>query len=176
MTAIERDAQGRIELVTLEAWRRAEFERRLSAQDPPICRSEAAQQETSSPSPSTTETIQAEPKTKADLSVAELFRFAALDHDWDGNEAAKPLAFSIKDAHNFIRALAPESIVPRPALHADGHAILFVRDSEKYVELEFLGGRRIGFYARRGSQEWADEFDFDGHTLPAGLSMLGFDI
>jgi hypothetical protein len=117
-----------------------------------------------------------EPKTQADRTIAQLVQFGALDADWDGNEAAKPLPFSLKDAQQFIRALAPESVIPRPALHADGHAILFVRGPDTYAELEFLGNKRISFYARRGGQEWSDEIDFAGRTLPAGLSQIGLAV
>jgi hypothetical protein len=112
--------------------------------------------------------------TQADLMIAQLLRMEQLDANWDGSEAAKPLEFSLKDACAFIRALAPESVIPRPALHADGHAILFLRGQNVYAELEFLGNKRIGYYARRGGQEWSDETDFDGRTLPEGLSQLGF--
>lgn len=114
------------------------------------------------------------PLTQADLTAAQLLRMEQWDFDWDGSEAAKPLLFSLKDARTFIRALAPESVIPRPALHADGHAILFVRGPDTYAELEFLENQRIGFYARQGGQEWADEFEFDGRTLPEGLSRIGF--
>jgi hypothetical protein len=117
-----------------------------------------------------------EPKTQADRTVAQLLEFERLEADWDGHQAAKPLAFSLKDARIFIRALAPESIIPRPALHADGHAILFLRGPDKYAELEFLGGARIGFYARRGEREWSDEVFFDGCTLPEGLLQIGLAI
>jgi hypothetical protein len=114
--------------------------------------------------------------TQADLTTAQLLRMERWDFDWDGSEAAKPLPFSLKDARAFIRALAPESVMPRPALHADGHAILFVRGPDKYAELEFLGNQRIGFYARQGGQEWTDEIEFDGRTLPEGLSRIGFAV
>jgi hypothetical protein len=115
-----------------------------------------------------------EPKTQADRTVSQLIQFERLRADWDGNEAAQPLPFSLKDAREFIRALAPESVIPRPALHADGHAILFLRGPDVYAELEFLGKKRISFYARRGRQQWSDEIDFDGRTLPEGLSQIGF--
>jgi hypothetical protein len=117
-----------------------------------------------------------EAKTLADRTVSELVQFERLQADWDGNEAAKPLSFSLKDAREFVRALAPESVIPRPALHADGHAILFLRGPDSYAELEFLGKKRISFYARQGRREWSDEIDFDGRTLPEGLSQIGFVI
>jgi hypothetical protein len=113
------------------------------------------------------------PATHADLTVAQISRLEALDADWDGNDAAKPLSFSLKEARDFVRSLAPESLIPRPALHADGHAILFLQLSDRYVELEFLGNKRVGFYARRGEQEWSDEIVFDGRTLPSGLLQIG---
>jgi hypothetical protein len=117
-----------------------------------------------------------EPKTQADRTVSQLIQFQHLHADWDGNEAAKPLPFSLRDARKFVRALAPESIIPRPALHADGHAILFFRGPDVYAELEFLGNKRISFYARRGGRQWSDEFDFDGRTLPEGLLQIGFAV
>lgn len=118
----------------------------------------------------------AEPLTQADLTVAQLLRFEHMEADWDGIEAAKPLPWSLKDARLFIRSLAPESLIPRPTLHADGHAILFFRGNDVYAELEFLGQNRIGFYAQRGEQQWNDEFYFDGRSLPEGLSKVGFAI
>ncbi len=115
-------------------------------------------------------------RTAADTVVAQLIRMEKWDANWDGAGADKPLGFSLRSARDFVRALAPESVVPQPALHADGHAILFLRGSNVYAELEFLEGKRIGFYARRGEQEWADEFDFDGYTLPEGLFHIGFTV
>jgi hypothetical protein len=112
--------------------------------------------------------------TQADIAVGQLCRMQELDADWDGGGAARPLAFSLKEARAFIRALAPESIIPRATLHADGHAILFLRSADTYAELEFLGNNRIGFYARWGGDEWSDEFHFDGRTLPQALSNIGF--
>lgn len=117
-----------------------------------------------------------EPKTPADHTVAQLVRLEELDENWDGNDAAKPVPSSLKDARDFIRALAPESVMPRPALHADGHAILFLRTPHTYAELEFLGNKRIGFYARRDGEEWSDEVDFNGQALPDGLSQIGFAV
>jgi hypothetical protein len=116
----------------------------------------------------------ASPLTQADLIVAQLLRMETFDSDWDGSEAAKPLAFSLVDAREFIRSLAPESIMPRPALHADGHAVLLLSTPETYAELEFLGDKKIGFYARRGGQEWGEDFSFDAGLLPDGLSQIGF--
>jgi hypothetical protein len=175
MTATSsRETQRREQLIASEMWRRA-LARRASVEFefPEI--GTVSEQPTSANTFSTGPSIPSEePKTVADRAIAQLLGFEHLDSDWDGNHAAKPLAFSIKAARQFIRALAPESVVPRPALHADGHAILFIRGADSYAELEFLGGRRIGYYARRGGQEWSDEFDFDGHTIPAGLSQTGF--
>lgn len=122
------------------------------------------------------ESIPEEPATRADVVVAQLIRLEQFDANWDGSGAAKPLSFSTKEAREFIRSLAPESVIPRPTLHADGHAILFLREADLYAELEFVGDKRIDFYARRGGQEWSDEFDFDGHTLPEGLSKVGLVI
>jgi hypothetical protein len=112
--------------------------------------------------------------TQADTIVKQLFRFANLSENWDGSGAAKPLADSLGDARYFLRSLAPESILPRAALHADGHAVLLFQTPDVYAELEFLGGKQIGFYSRRGGQEWSDEISFDGATLPEGLSIIGF--
>jgi hypothetical protein len=179
VTAIAlRDTQSREQLITLEMWRRAQIkQRRTAAQDVSSLGDEAITADTARIGASTTAVVRSEePKTQADRTIAQLVGFEMLDADWDGNEAARPLGFSIKDAREFIRALAPESIIPRPALHADGHAILFIRGPDSYAELEFLGARRIGFYARRGEKEWGEEFSFDGRALPAGLSEIGFAI
>jgi len=112
----------------------------------------------------------------ADLAVAQLLRMEKWDADWDGNGAAKPLDFSLKDARAFVRALSPESIIPKATLHADGHAILFVNGPEVYAELEFLEDRRIAFYVRRGGAEWTDAISFDGRPLPEGLLRAGFAV
>jgi hypothetical protein len=118
----------------------------------------------------------ASPLTQADLLVGQLLRMEKFDVDWDGSDAAKPLASSLADAREFIRLLAPESIMPRPALHADGHAVLLLNTPDTYAELEFLGDKKIGFYARRGGQEWGEDFFFDGGVLPDGLAQIGFAI
>jgi hypothetical protein len=115
-------------------------------------------------------------RSPADLVVAQLLRMEEWGGDWDGNGAAKPLGFSLKDARAFVRALSPESIVPKATLHADGHTILFVNRTDVYAELEFLEDHRIGFYARRGGEEWSDEISFDGRTLPEGLLRAGFAV
>jgi hypothetical protein len=108
-----------------------------------------------------------------DLAIRQLLGMAKWEADWDGNGAEKPIAASLKDARGFLRCLAAASAIPKPALDADGHAILFLRGDDIYAELEFLEGRRIDFYARRDSREWSDEFSFDGRTLPEGLSHVG---
>ena len=113
-------------------------------------------------------------KTPADVAVAQLIRFEQFEADWDGAGAARPIAATLKDARAFIRALTPESVVPRATLHADGHAILFVRETDVYGEIEFLGNGKIGFYVRRGNDQWSDEITFDNKLLPYGLSQIGF--
>lgn len=117
-----------------------------------------------------------EERTKADVAISQLIKFGSLSADWDGFGAAKPHSESVKAARDFVRALAPESLIPQPALHADGNAILFLRDvdSDTYVELEFLSSK-VEFFARRGEQEWASEFQI-GMPLPAELSEIGFSI
>lgn len=114
--------------------------------------------------------------TPADLVVAQLIRMESWDADWDGNGAARPLDFSLKAARAFVRALAPESLIPQATLHADGHAILFINSADVYAELEFLEGSQIGFYVRRGGEEWTDEIYFDGSTLPEGLLRAGLAV
>jgi hypothetical protein len=111
--------------------------------------------------------------TPVDAAIRQLLGMAAWEADWDGNGAEKPIAASLKDARAFLRCLAAGSAIPKPALDADGHAILFLRGDDIYAELEFLEGRRVDFYARRGSREWSDEFSFDGRTLPEGLLRVG---
>jgi hypothetical protein len=113
-------------------------------------------------------------QTRADASVAQLLKLSDLDLNWDGYGAAKPKRASIDAARSFIRSLAPESIVPQPALHADGNTILFFRADDAYVELEFVD-QKIEFYARRGETEWADELQ-PGGLLPVALSEIGFSI
>ncbi|WP_164633719.1 hypothetical protein [Rhodopseudomonas sp. BR0G17] len=112
--------------------------------------------------------------TPADASVAQLLRFEKLDANWDGFGAAKPDAESAKAARAFIRKLAPESLVPTPALHANGSTILYFKGHESYVELEFTGSH-IEYFARQGNQEWESEFLLDGE-LPAALQGIGFSI
>jgi hypothetical protein len=116
-------------------------------------------------------TPQQEP-SRADAIISQLIKFERLADDWDGYGAAKPDANSIRAARAFIRSLSPESVVPQPALHADGNAILFLKDTDAYVELEFLGSK-VEFFARRGDTEWASEFSL-GMPLPAALSEIGF--
>lgn len=115
-------------------------------------------------------------KTPADMAIGQLIRMAQFDDDWDGSGAAKPIVSTINDARAFIRALAPESVIPRATLHADGHAILFVREPDVYGEIEFLGNNKIGFYVSRGSDQWSDEITFDGKSLPEGLCQIGFAV
>jgi hypothetical protein len=114
------------------------------------------------------------PRTHADNTVSQLIRFGHLSADWDGNGAAKPIEESLNDARIFVRSLAPESVVPMAALHADGHAVLLIKTDDAYAELEFLGGKAVGFYARKGNREWGDEFSVIGSTLPDELSLVGF--
>jgi hypothetical protein len=114
--------------------------------------------------------------SRADAAIARLLRLEKLEADWDGSEAAKPIDYSLKDARNFIRKLSPDSVIPRAALHADGHAILFMREPDIYAELEFLGNGKIGYFVRRGERKWSDEFSFDGRSLPEGLSQIGLSL
>jgi len=114
--------------------------------------------------------------SRADAAIAQLLRLEKLEADWDGSEAAKPIDYSLKEARAFVRKLAPESVIPRATLHADGHAILFMCEPGIYAELEFLGNSKIGYYVRRGEQKWSDEFSFDGRSLPEGLFQIGFSL
>jgi hypothetical protein len=107
------------------------------------------------------------------LAIRQLVGMATWEANWDGNEAEKPILASLQDARDFLRCLAVGSAILKPALDADGHAILFLRGDDIYAELEFMEGRRIDFYARRGSLEWSDEFFFDGRKLPEGLLSVG---
>lgn len=120
--------------------------------------------------------IAPEKTTRADDAIFQLLRLEQLEDNWDGSGAAKPLRYSLEAARQFIRALSPESEIPRSALHADGHAILFLRDKNKYAELEFVGDSKISFYARLGGEEWGDDFIFDGSSLPLALTEIGFAI
>ncbi|SDJ43328.1 hypothetical protein SAMN05216338_104954 [Bradyrhizobium sp. Rc2d] len=113
-------------------------------------------------------------ETVADTAVSQLLKFERFPADWDGYGAAKPVKSSMDAARAFIRSLAPESIVPQPALHADGNAILFYRANDVYAEFEFVG-TTIEFFARRGDKEWSSEFQV-GAPLPAALSEIGFSI
>jgi hypothetical protein len=114
--------------------------------------------------------------SRADAAIAQLLRLEKLEADWDGSEAAKPIDYSLKDARNFVRKLSPDSVIPRATLHADGHAILFMREPDIYAELEFLGNGKIDYFVRRGEQKWSDEFSFDGRSLPEGLSQIGLSL
>jgi hypothetical protein len=178
-TIASRTSQRREQVISLELLRHIERQRQIITRNEQTPRRQeefitAAASSYSATSTAPDDTVRAEePKTPADHTIAQLVRLEALDENWDGNHAAKPLRPSLKDAREFVRALAPESVMPRPALHADGHAILFLRAPNTYAELEFLGNKRIGFYARRDGREWSDEIDFDGHTLPEGLSQIG---
>jgi hypothetical protein len=118
--------------------------------------------------------VLAEPiESAADRSVGQLLKIANLPDNWDGYRAASPKKESIKSAHKFLRGLAPGSVVPEPTLHADGNALLFYRTDDSYVELEFVSGNVIEFFARRGDSEWSNEFDLDG-PLPDELRAIGF--
>ena len=118
----------------------------------------------------------AERQTAADRTVSQLLQFERLQSDWDGSGAGKPIAASLKDAREFIRRLTPESTIPMATLHADGHAVLLVTGADAYAEIEFLGDKRLGYFARRDGQEWGDEVFFNGGNLPAGLPEIGFAI
>ena len=113
-------------------------------------------------------------KTQPDLAIRQLLQLAELPYNWDGCGAEKPNKDSIREARRFVRALAPRSRVPRPTLHANGDALLFLRDDDGYTEIEFYSNRRFGYYARRGNKEWAGEdIYFDGFELPTGLKEIG---
>jgi hypothetical protein len=80
-----------------------------------------------------------------DVAIRQLLRMATWEANWDGNGAEKPIPASLKDARDFLRSLAVGSAILKPALDADGHAILFLRGDDVYAELEFIEGRRIDF-------------------------------
>lgn len=118
----------------------------------------------------------ADVKSKADESISQLLKLARFEDDWDGSGAAKPNTESLRIAQKFIRSLAPESEIPRPALHADGHVILFLKDKDRYAELEFIGDSKINYFLRSGIKECGDEISFDWRSLPQPLSDFGFKI
>jgi hypothetical protein len=114
--------------------------------------------------------------TLADATIAQLLRFELYNENWDGNGAARPLNESLKKAREFIRALSPESVIPRPALHADGHTVLLLNRHDAYAELEFLDDSRINYFAKHGGREWSGEISFNGSNLPQGLGEIGFAV
>lgn len=114
--------------------------------------------------------------TAFDRIVAQLIRFESLGPDWDGNDASEPNLESLQDARAFVRSLAPESAVPEATLHADGTAALLLMVDDIYVELEFPGKHMVGYFARRGREEWNDDFSFEGGSLPDALCAIGFVI
>ena len=118
------------------------------------------------------EAVAAPAASTVDLAVSQLLRFKKFSEDWDGYGAAKPVNSSVDAARKFVRSLAPESIVPQPALHADGNAILFYRGDDVYAELEFVG-TTVEFFARRGEKDCSSEFPI-GAPLPLSLSEIGF--
>ena len=120
--------------------------------------------------------LRAEEKTLSDRAVKQLLSFHDFEQNWDGNGSEKPLRTSIDDARLFVRRLLPESIIPKPTLHADGHAMLFLKQDDLYVELEFLEEQQIGYYGKRGDKEWSNQVHFDGSSLPSDLSEIGFKI
>ena len=105
-----------------------------------------------------------------DKIVAQLIRFEGFERRLGRKRCFQPNLESLKDARAFIRALAPESIVPQATLHADGTAVLLLLTNDTYVELEFPGSNMVGYFARRGSQEWNDDFSFADGYLPDALS------
>jgi hypothetical protein len=115
-------------------------------------------------------------RSPADQTIAQLLSFEQLGPDWDGNHAAAPISSSIKGARTFLRALSPESQIPQPTLHANGNVLLFVNGPDGYAELEFLDDRRIEFFASRDDRQWSEEIQFNGRSLPEGLSAIGFAI
>ena len=112
----------------------------------------------------------------ADIAVSQLIKMKTLKKDWDGYGAAEPIAASIQLAHNFIRRLAPESVVPKPSLHADGHVILFHKDGKRYAEIEFFADGTIGCFVKQGSKTWGDTLKFDGSTLSQELQNVGLSL
>lgn len=112
----------------------------------------------------------------ADVAVRQILQFEALPKNWDGYGADAPIISSLEDARKFLRLLAPESLVPKPTLHADGHALLFYNDKGKFLELEFLENGIIGYYAKQGGSEWGGEFLFNGYTLAPGLREIGLKL
>ena len=115
------------------------------------------------------------PQSAIDVSVSQLLKLQDLSDNWDGYGAAKPKRESMDAAHKFLRSLALESVIPRPALHADGNAILFFTQGERQAQIEFLDQDTAEFFAKRGDEEWSDVLKVDG-SLPKGLLEIGFSI
>ena len=110
--------------------------------------------------------------SQLEKTVGELRRWLGLAANWDGEEAAAPIAHSLESACDFVRLL-PEAIADaEPMLHASGHAGLFWNERNLYADLEFLGGGRIAYFIKHHEDKHKGVLRFDGESVPPVLSAL----
>jgi hypothetical protein len=111
--------------------------------------------------------------TAQETLIGTLRNWSLLDHDWDGEGAAKPVADSIREAVAFVRLVANSKFEdPEPMLTASGHAALFWNTADLYADIEFLGDKRIAYFVKRNSDKHKGVVSFDSENLPTVFQAL----
>jgi hypothetical protein len=98
--------------------------------------------------------------------IGELRSWKLLSSNWDGENAAVPIAESIDEAVAFARLLDADSMA-EPMLHANGRAGLYWKDADLYADIEFLGSGRIAYYIECKGDKHKGAVNFDATEMPA---------
>ena len=101
-----------------------------------------------------------------DAIIAELADYVELTSGWDGYDAAKPSALSIRSARRFVRAAAGLGLDIVPSLHADGTVLLDINDDGT---MRFMEDGRIVYSFTTGQRGIVE---FDGHAIPGELRNI----
>ena len=111
--------------------------------------------------------------TAQETLIGTMRGWSLLNHNWDGEGAAKPNGASIREAVAFVRLFANSQFEePEPMLTASGHAALFWNTGDLYADIEFLGDQRIAYFVKRNSDKHKGVVSFDSENLPTVFQAL----
>lgn len=116
------------------------------------------------------------PTSQVELIVGVLRSWGGHAKNWDHEGAEKPIAASLHNAESLVFALGQigSTVLDHfePVLHPSGHAGLFWQDSDRYVDLEFLGNGKMAYFIEKGLDRHKGSVVYDSQNTPGILKEL----
>lgn len=112
------------------------------------------------------------PTTELEKIVGQFRRWAALETDWDGENASAPIPNSLLQAQNFTSLITESMPIPEPMMNPTGRAGLFWNMSNLYADLEFLPDGKIAYYIEKNKDKHKGVVTFNSEEMPVVFTTL----